>query len=139
MKLKKHISLLLTILILISNIGLALNVHYCHNSVSSVTLSYKVAELCNDHKQEQKTCCAAAGKKHKSCCESNVVKLQDKTDNIIVKSLQLDLAPFCMAGEWVPAQYYSIAPQAKKQNPSFYCEANAPPLFKLYCQYIFYA
>jgi hypothetical protein len=141
MKFNKHISILLTFLILASNMGFALNVHYCHDEVSSVTFAYKVDAPCAavKAKKETKSCCAAkeSGKK---CCKNHFVKLKnDKGDNVIVKSLQLDLGTFYAVEEWKPALFYGDAAVFAKETPSFYCEAHAPPLFKLYCQYIFYA
>ncbi|AWH85062.1 hypothetical protein HYN59_07945 [Flavobacterium album] len=143
MKLRRYISTLLSILILVSNIGMALNVHYCHGEVASVSLAYKIQQSCSakPEKETRKACCGAAVKTTKSCCKHDVIKLHDtKSDNIIVKSFQLDLAAFCPAEVWNPnTLHYSEAPVAIKDTPSFYCESHAPPLFKLYCQYIFYA
>lgn len=142
MKINRHISILLTFLILASNMGMALNVHYCEGEVSSVSLAYKQEESCgSQHKETADSCCAAIAENHKSCCENDLVKLHDdhSTDNIIVKSLQLDLVAFYIANEWKPSRFSAEAPLLTLQNPSFYCESHAPPLFKLYCQYIFYA
>ncbi|MEL1243494.1 hypothetical protein AAEO56_04405 [Flavobacterium sp. DGU11] len=144
MKLRSYISTLLSVLILVSNIGMALNVHYCHGEVASVSLAYRIQEPCGtkvEKKAAPKSCCAKPVVTHKSCCKNDVVKLQDtKSDNIIVKSLQLDLGAFCPAEVWnSDTLHYSEAPVAQKDQPSFYCESHAPPLFKLYCQYIFYA
>jgi len=140
MKLRSYISIVLTTLILFSNIGLALNVHYCHGTVSSVAFAYKTTACATPKKQEPKSCCAKAAKQGKGCCKSHVVKLQDKTDSTLIKSLQLDLGSFYALSEWKPsALYYSEVVAAKKDVPSFYCNSHAPPLFKLYCQYIFYA
>lgn len=141
MKFNRYISILLSSLILVSNIGLALNVHYCKGQVSSVSLAYKLEEPCNDHHdQELKSCCTAKGDSHKSCCDNNLVKLQDESDGkVIVKSLQLDLASFYVPSEFKPSVFYSPEPVVSGRESSFYCEANAPPLFKLYCRYILYA
>jgi len=142
MKFNKHISILLTFLILASNMGFALNVHYCHGEVASVSFAYKADAPCTamaKEKKETKSCCAAK-ENTKKCCKSHLVKLKnDKADNIIVKLLQLDLSAFYAVEEWKPVQFTADAPVITKENPSFYCEAHAPPLFKLYCQYIFYA
>jgi hypothetical protein len=121
--------------------GIALNVHYCEGQISEVSFAYKVQEPCNDHHAEEaKTCCAAVEDSHKSCCKNDLVKLKDKADNvIIVKSLQLDLVNFCMINEWKSILFYGKAPIVKSESPAFYCETNAPPLFKLYCQYTLYA
>ena len=121
--------------------GFALNVHYCHNEISSVSLAYKQDAPCAavKVKKETKGCCAAkeSGKK---CCKDHFVKLKsDKGDNVIVKSLQLDLSAFYTVEGWKPSPAYADAVFSAKETPSFYCEAHAPPLFKLYCQYIFYA
>ncbi|KGO87642.1 hypothetical protein Q765_05795 [Flavobacterium rivuli WB 3.3-2 = DSM 21788] len=138
MKPAKHISIILTLLILFSNIGLALNVHYCHDMVSGISLTYK-ADHC-EKKAMPKSCCAMASKADKKCCKSHVVKLQDKTDQVLVKSLTLDLGVFYPVAVWNPLQaLHTGAPLTIKENPSFYCDSHAPPLFKLYCQYIFYA
>ncbi|MCO6148228.1 hypothetical protein [Flavobacterium sp. NRK1] len=141
MKIYKHISILLTFLILASNMGFALNVHYCHNEVSSVSFAYRIDKPCNiTDKKETKSCCAAAAESHKKCCKNNLVKLQDDDhNNIIVKSLQLNLSAFCAIEEWRPALFNTGTLVSTDSIPSFYCEAHAPPLFKLYCQYIFYA
>jgi len=138
------------VLILASNIGLALNVHYCAGKVASVALSYKQEEPCNDHHKqapnkhhdhaEKKACCAAKAENHKKCCKDDVVKLQDKSDGkVIVKSLQLDLSAYTAVTEWKPSKVFYKAPALVAQAPSFYCESHAPPLFKLYCRYILYA
>lgn len=142
MKLKKHISTLLSALILFSNIGLMLNVHYCHGTVSSVSVTYKTKDACElpVKKKQSKGCCAVAEKSHKNCCKDDVVKLQDTTDKTVVKSLQLDLAAFYLAEAYKTARITWVAQAAvQKNNPAFYVETNAPPRYKLYCQYVFYA
>lgn len=81
-----------------------------------------------------------AAKANKKCCKSHVVKLQDKTDQVLVKQLALDLGAFYPVADWNPSLLsYGQEPLVIKENPSFYCNSHAPPLFKLYCQYIFYA
>lgn len=141
MQFKRYIGTLLSALILFSNIGLALNVHYCHGNVSSVSLSYNQKDACAEKAEAKKgACCAAANESHKSCCKNSIVKLQDKTDTAITKSLQLDLAAFYATDVYTPLTvFYANAPVTKKGNPSFYALSNAPPLYKLYCQYVLYA
>ncbi|HYD90102.1 MAG TPA: hypothetical protein VEA37_01275, partial [Flavobacterium sp.] len=119
MDFKKHISTLLTFLILASNMGLALNVHYCHGRVASVSFAYKLEESCKGHHEEEtktKACCAA-DTGHKHCCKNDLVKLQDDSnnDNILVKSLQLDLSAFCAVEGWEPMQFFAEAPLIVQQ------------------------
>lgn len=137
MKITRHISALLSFLILFANIGLAFNVHYCHGSVSGVSLAYKVAE---HFSKEPSGCCTKEVETEKKCCKDNLVKLEKKTDPGVVKSISLELGSFFTIGDWKPSSLLNSEEQvAIKETPSFYCDANAPPLFKLYCQYIFYA
>ncbi|MXN91007.1 hypothetical protein GR160_07175 [Flavobacterium sp. Sd200] len=137
MKIAKHISTLLSFLILFANIGLAFNVHYCHGNVSGVSLTYKVAK---DLSKESSGCCAKKVEAEKKCCKDSLVKLEKKTDPGVVKSISMELGSFFSVADWKPSSlFYSEEPVLVKQTPSFYCDANAPPLFKLYCQYIFYA
>lgn len=143
MKLKKHISALLSVLILFANIGVVLNVHYCHGKVSSVALNYRAEERCGMPKQHhaKKACCAKTEKvTKKSCCKHDVVKIQDNADKAPVKSFQLDLAAFYVSEGYSNTFFGSVAHVAiTKDAPAFYAETNAPPLYKLYCQYVFYA
>lgn len=142
MQIKKHISLILSFLILVANMGLMLNVHYCKGQISDVTFAYKAQEPCNDHhKAKAKSCCGIVTKEnHKSCCKNDLVELDDTTEDIIlVKSLQLDLASFCPINEWKSVALYSNTPSVSKQTNVYYCAPNAPPLFKLYCSYMLYA
>jgi hypothetical protein len=144
MNIRKHISIILSSLILFANVGLALNVHYCHNTLTTVSITYKVTESGTAHHHNQadetKSCCKKVPESNKQCCKNNVVKLQDKADTAIVKALQLNLGAFYTVSEWKPSQLFATKITAgKKENPSFYCESNAPPLYKLYCQYVLYA
>ncbi|KOS07777.1 hypothetical protein AM493_18255 [Flavobacterium akiainvivens] len=145
MKLNKHISILLSALVLFANMGLALNVHYCHEKVTSVSFAYKVAEPANSHhhthdEDEGKGCCKKVVDNHKKCCKDDVLKVKDTPEKAIVKSLQFDLGAFYTVETWKPSVFSGFdVVKVKKDTPSFYCESNAPPLYKLYCQYVLYA
>lgn len=140
MKIKKHIGLLLAMLILVSNVGLAFNVHYCGGEIASVSLAYKSEMPCMENSDSENSCCAATEKKDSCCSDSKVDLKKNTTDNIIVKSFQLDLGVFTFADNWKPVTFNEVEEVVVKSDiPSFYCDSNAPPLFKLYCQYIFYA
>lgn len=143
MRFNKYTSILLTFLILASNMGMALNVHYCGGAISSVSFAYKQAEACGSkHNEASEACCVTITKSDgDGCCENDLVKLHDEntTKDVIVKSLQLDLGAFYMVSEWKSLAVAVPSPLVTTESPSFYCDSHAPPLFKLYCQYIFYA
>lgn len=127
-------------LILVSNVGLAFNVHYCGGELAEISLDYKKSEPCIADKVEKENACCATSDEHDSCCTNNKVDIKKTiSDEVIVKSFQLDLGVFTFMEEWKPATITAVEEEVIKSNEaSFYCDSNAPPLYKLYCKYIFY-
>ena len=96
----------------------------------------------------EKSCCAKkadskttelAKKKHQKCCSDKTVNLKGKAIDIIVKAPTSDfMVPFVVPVFNTYA--YHFVPTAETNTTfTYYCDANAPPLFKLYSQYILYA
>ena len=133
MNIKKCTSLFLAFLLLISNVGMAFNVHYCGGEIASVSVK-PIAS-----KQVDKGCCAKKVEKEDSCCKDKVVNFQKKSDNTILKVFSID-SPYCLLINEAQFIAFSSIENCKSiQLTSYFCQANAPPLFKLYSQYIFYA
>lgn len=137
MKFKTHISFLLAFFLLVSNVGFAFDVHYCGDKVASIQPAYwKSGEAPNS---VEKGCCEKKVAKKDSCCKNKVVHFQKKSDNLISKAFSLNADFTFLIEEWNPI-VFSTRPNFKSfENTSFYCDVHAPPLFKLYNQYIFYA
>lgn len=135
MQFRKFISVLLTAFILFSNLGLALNVHYCNDKIAGISLNIQGKEACVE---TVKSCCAAK-QDTKKCCSNKIVKLEKKADNVLTKSFQLDLQSFSLASIVKVPEDTLKNSITTKESPSFYCDSNAPPLYKLYCQLVFYA
>ena len=62
MNFRKHICILLAVLLLVSNVGFAFNVHYCGDEIASVSLksvfsSNNTEENCCGIVEEQSHCC----------------------------------------------------------------------------------
>lgn len=133
MKFKKCISLFLAFFLLFSNVGLAFNVHYCGDTIASVSLKSKFSSS-----NFEKKCCGDT-EINDSCCKDKVVNFQKELDNFIEKgfSFQVD-APF-VVHQWIPIVFSPLLHLEREHSATYFCEANAPPLFKLYSQYIFYA
>jgi len=133
--------LILALLLLVSNTGLAFSVHYCGGKIASVSSVYHTGKVCKmEQPVVEKPCCAKKiAEKHKKCCKDKVVNLKEKPDNGIVKvfSFQIE-APFVIPS-WKPVTLQPALISTRIAVPEHYCEANSPPLFKLYSQYIFYA
>ena len=130
MNLKKCTGLFLAFLLLVSNIGFALDVHYCGGKIASVSLGTTVSPV--------KKCCGDKEKKS-SCCKDKVVKFEKKSDNATVKVFFYQLAFSALIKEYKPIAFLSVPNFKNNQAISYYADANAPPLFKLYNQYIFYS
>ncbi|HEX8268937.1 MAG TPA: hypothetical protein VF581_03515 [Flavobacterium sp.] len=130
----------LALLLLVSNLGLAFNVHYCGDEIASASFVYNTSEICaKPVEPAEKACCAEAAKDHKSCCKDETVKLQDESDTIVIKTMALDIVVPAMPIEWKPVVAILQDQPVFKSLFTYYCDAHSPPLFKLYSQYIFYA
>ncbi|MBF4466695.1 hypothetical protein [Flavobacterium sp. LC2016-12] len=132
MNLKKCTGLFLAFLLLVSNIGFAFDVHYCGGEIASVSLNTSAAAA------PEKSCCGSAEKKS-SCCKDKVVHIEKKSDNATFKIFFFQIAFQAVIQEYQPAAFLSIPNFKSNQIISYYSDANAPPLFKLYNQYIFYS
>lgn len=134
MKFKKHISIFLAVLLLVSNVGLAFNVHYCGGEVASVSLNSTLSSL-----QTEKDCCEKKVVSEKnSCCKDKKIVFQKKTDNGIVKSFSFQLDTVFIAPEFHPIVFEAIPNFKRNISLAYSCDAYAPPLFKLYSQYLLY-
>ncbi|MCL9807965.1 HYC_CC_PP family protein [Flavobacterium luminosum] len=141
MKFKVQINIILAVLILVSNVGLAFNVHYCGDKIAGISFDYKISDPCDQKKNEEEKSCCAKKKKESSCCKNNKIEIEKTTsENVLIKSFQLDLTSYILVHEYQSLSFPLLKEVVKKnENPSFYCDTHAPPLYKLYSQYIFYA
>lgn len=135
MNFRKHISIVLASLILLANLGFSFAVHYCKDEIASVSFQYQEDEPCVE---DVKSCCATADS-HDSCCSNKLIKVEKKTDDILVKTFQLDLEPTIFAADWKPNFVAFESENIVSNEVAFYCDSHAPPLYKLYCQLVFYA
>jgi len=133
MNFKKQVSIFLAILLLVSNVGLAFNVHYCGDEIASVSLNSTLSSL-----KSEKGCCETKASKKDSCCKDKKIVVQKKTDNGIVKSFSFQFDYAFVVPEYSPIVFIAVPSFKNNLNLSYYCDANAPPLFKLYNQYLLY-
>ena len=143
MNLKKSIALLVAFLMLVSNAGFAMTVHYCGGKISSIAAGFnnESKETCETPKvKKEKACCAKEVEvNHKKCCSDKTVNLKGKAIDIIAKTFTPEFtAPF-MVPEFKSVVFDFVPVSDAQKTPAYYCDAHAPPLFKLYHQYILYA
>jgi len=136
MNFRKQICITLALLLLVSNTGFAFNVHYCGDEISSISsISFKTYLSSNEI---EKNCCGEIEKKS-NCCDNKVVHFQKKSETSLVHEF-FQMAYIQMSNnDWNPNVTITISNFKKNSIPTYFCDANAPPYFKLYSQYIFYA
>ena len=136
---KKQLSILIAFFVLVSNSGLAFNVHYCEGKIASISSVFSQEEVCDAPVVVEKTCCGKIETAHNKCCSDKKVDLKSKSEKIILKTISLDFEP-AFFSEYKDFTFVVTNVQhTTDENAAFYCDSNAPPLYKLYCQYTFYA
>jgi len=133
MNFKKQISVLLTVFLLVFNLGLVFNVHYCDKEIASISLN-----KATNSQDVEKECCGKVEKASK-CCKNKIIKSTEKSDQITVKIISLDTQYTLVFNEWKPVVFVEKYNFKPREFTTYYCDANAPPLYLLYSQYTFYA
>lgn len=128
---KKSTALFLAFLILVSNIGFAFQVHYCGDSVASISLKTTLAQTILEKK------CNDIAEDKSNCCSDKIFHIQKKSDNSILKAFSFQSSPFLIR-RVATLVVTPILPFEGESRASYNFDAHAPPLFKLYSQYIFY-
>ncbi len=133
MKIRNQISVLLAVLILVSNIGLAFNVHYCNNSIASISLTSDFQKV-----NSESNCCGVKQRKA-SCCKDKTFHFQKKSENVTFDTFTFFPDFTFIFESWQPFSFSKNVILQRDNKITYYCDAHAPPLFKLYHQFIFYA
>jgi hypothetical protein len=133
MNFRKPVCITLALLLLVSNIGFAFNVHYCGDEISSISFKTTLSSY-----EIEKNCCGEIEKKS-NCCDTKVLHFQKKSETSL-SQLFFQIADFHFSDfQWNANTSVTISNFKTNSNTTYYCDANAPPYFKLYSQFIFYA
>ncbi len=133
MNFRKQINLFLVVSLLISNLELAFNVHYCDDEIASVSINTVF-----NSQEIEKNCCGKIEKASK-CCKNKIIKANQKLEQITVKIVSVDANYYLVFSEWNSDGFTNKINFKKRALPTYYCDANAPPLYLLYSQYTLYA
>lgn len=135
---RKVNSILLALYLLVSTSGLAFNVHYCEGKIASVTSVFSLSEPCEEPVEtNEKSCCKSETASHKDCCSDETLKAD--TGDIVIKQLLVDFQLVAVLCNQLAVNLYFPFLQNKLQKIAYSCDSNAPPLYLLYSQYIYYA
>ena len=133
MNFRKHICISLALLLLVSNIGFAFNVHYCGDEISSISFKTRLSTS-----EIEKNCCGEIEKKS-NCCDTKVLHFQKKSETSLSHLFFQTSFFHSINYYWKPNFIIRFSNFKKNSVKTYFCDANAPPYFKLYSQYIFYA
>jgi hypothetical protein len=134
MNCKKGIGFFLALMILVSNVGFAFTMHYCGGKVASFSVQ-TIAPLAT----VKKSCCAKKVIEKDSCCKNKTVHFEKKTDHATLKAFSFEPIELCLIPEFKKLTTVQQLTFVSTTTETYYCDAHAPPLFKLFHQYIFYA
>ena len=135
---KKQISLLIAFLVLVSNSGVAFNIHFCEGEIASITSIFTKPEVCEMPVQKEQTCCVKEEATHDDCCSDKEVNLKNDIEKVIVK-ISIDSNYLLTYHQFIPLEFIHSTTKKNVQEVVYNFDANAPPLYQLYCQYTFYA
>ena len=135
---KKQISILIAFLVLVSNSGLAFNIHFCEGKIASVSSVFSKQEICEIPIEKEESCCVKEQPTHDKCCSDKEVNLKNDAEKVIVK-ISFDANYTCSFYEFIPLEFIEVSANQSKERVAYSFDANAPPLYQLYCQYTFYA
>jgi len=133
MFLKKPLSLLLAFFLLLSQFGFAFQVHYCGGSIASVQLNTSAST-----QNLEEDCCGIV-EKQSNCCNDKTIQLAKKSDTFVPvhqgtsSSILVFTKP--TTTDWHSSSSCTLVTPSIS---TYYWESHAPPLFKLYSQFIFY-
>ena len=147
---KKCTALLLAFFLMFSNIGLALNVHFCGEKkvASQVVYSKTADEPCNHEKPHhnhsenencflEKSCCSSS-EDHSDCCKDEYIT-QDSSDIVVSKSISLNVDAFILVDNEYSFDFAEYSENIRQDYLEYSYNSNAPPFYKLYCSLIYYA
>ena len=139
MNLKKHLSIFLALFILLVNSSASLVLHYCNDQIAYVSLVYQNNKLIDS--ASENSCCASDSieTEEEGCCSNEEINTENKIDYSILKDFQFDFSAVHFLIETPEFFAKTASFYSNKKNVDYYCNSNAPPIYKLYSQLIFYA
>ena len=133
MIIKKQICLLLALFLLLSQNGAAFNVHFCNSKIASIAFQSDASSANTAIK-----CCGEI-EKNKNCCSNKIIKSAKKAETVFLKSYHFLPELSLLYCNNIPVCYNSEIVIQKVFTSKYFCSANAPPIFTLNCQFLFYA
>ena len=137
MKFKRNIAIAFTCYYMVICVGLTLTVHFCGGMLAGVSAITQVEVY--DNTPDPEACCIAKAKSNKDCCNDAVIDLSEVKDDSLFYSFDLSEQFIAVIPRLSSIVFKTIVFENKVALPNYTFQSNAPPLYKLYNTYIFYA
>jgi hypothetical protein len=108
--------------------------HYCGGKVASFSVQ-TIAPLTT----VKKSCCAKKVIEKDTCCNNKTVHFEKKTDHATLKAFSFEPIELYLIPEFKKLTTVQQLTFVSTTTETYYCDAHAPPLFKLFHQFLFYA
>ena len=138
MKFKKQFVTILSVLLLVSNSGLAFNAVFCCKNLIAISNSEQSIADCHTFKKVLANCCDILTE-NESCCSTKKIDIKPNVDQSIIKEVQTTVES-CIQSEIVNFlwTFSDFQVQVKTQISAYLCEQNSLPLYKLLCCFVTY-
>lgn len=140
MNIKKSISVFFAIFFLMTKIGVAFNIHYCHGQIAEVKHIFQHKEGCGMDMSMDMNSSTKKQLNKKSCCSDEVITIQNTDINTITDKLELS-KPLLIAVLNTAILFHLIEfpPQNNIMEVEYENSSHSPPLYQLYCNYTLYS
>ncbi len=111
------------------------NIHLCSGHICSIQtfLNEKKDSCCH----ESESSCCDVNEKDKNCCKDIVI--EQNIDEVLIEKFSFECNHFIVLQNSVIKNFAFFSINKDLKINAFLIQSNAPPLFKLYQKYIFYA
>ncbi len=131
---KKCTTLFLAFLMLVSNSGLAFNVHYCGNEIASVSIKTNKKPIVLEE-----NCCGII-EEQSNCCNNKLFQIQETSDKFQENISQFEFNSFIVENQTILISFNKNQNYKYQKTDIFYTFFdNFPPIYKQNCQLIYYA
>jgi hypothetical protein len=129
---KKPFVLVMALFIAISNIGFACKVHFCGDSIASMSLN--TGFITNN---PEDGCCGEM-EEYSRCCSNKTIQSQPSIDKVLQKTIPFEANCVAVFANNHVFEIPFIDLYQSQSLLSIFCLANGPPLFLQNCQLVFY-
>ena len=136
---RKHISIFLALFILAVNSSATLVFHSCHDEIAYVSINYQDASLATS--ADENSCCSPIKDENDpdGCCSNQEIKVGKKVDYSLANQLKIVFEAVGSISTKIHLNPQQTLATRIQENVHYTFDSHAPPFYKLYSQFVFYA